>query len=85
MPSTHIPPPVPPNPQNVSEPSVFELQGKLAELQKKAKDAELSQDEIREAIGIIRTLRRTNTGPAAAKKKATAVKKGQIDLDTLLD
>lgn len=75
----HGPAPLPPLPQDASP---FELQTRLGELQSKSINTELSSDEIREAIGIIRVLRRTNTGPAGAKK---AKKAAPINLDTLLD
>lgn len=47
-----------------------------AELQRlQARSAELTNDELREAIQLVRILRRTNTGPAAARKKSTKVQK----------
>ena len=45
-------------------------QARLQELQKKG--ADMTQDEIRYCINIIRVLRRTNTGPAASRKKKAA-------------
>lgn len=46
-----------------------------------SKGAEITPDEIREAITCVRLLRRTNTGPAAKK---TGKKKGvEIDLNDL--
>lgn len=52
-------------------------QARLQELQKKG--AELSVDEIRYCIQLIRALRRTNTGPSAGKKKAATKKPLNVD------
>lgn len=54
-------------------------QAKLQELQKKG--AELTVDEVRYCISLIRILRRTNTGPAASRKGAAAKKKANVDPD----
>lgn len=54
-------------------------QAKLQELQKKG--AELTVDEVRYCISLIRILRRTNTGPAASRKGAAAKKKVNVDPD----
>lgn len=43
-------------------------QAHLQLLQVRSED--LSSDELREAIQLVRIIRRTNTGPAAARKKA---------------
>ena len=45
----------------------------LAEIQKQAASGPLPPDTLRQAIDVIRMLRRTNTGPARAKKKTGKV------------
>lgn len=57
----------------------------LNSLQKRATD--LSTDEVREAITLIRILRRTNTGPAAGKKASGSKKTTVVraDPDDLID
>lgn len=47
----------------------LKVQARLVELQKIPGDT-ITTEEIKECIGLIRLLRRTNTGPAAGKKPA---------------
>lgn len=54
--------------------SPLEMQQKLQEYQKRGLSGELTKEEIREAIGLIRSLRRTNTGPAASADEKKAKK-----------
>lgn len=50
-----------------------------------ARGDNLTNDEIREAIQLLRILRRTNTGPASSRKKAKAAPTVIADPDNLLD
>jgi len=60
-------------------------QAHLQRLQARSND--LSTDEIREAIQLVRILRRTNTGPAASRKRTAgkATSKVMTNPDDLLD
>ena len=48
-----------------------------------AKGADLTQEEIREAITCVRLLRRTNTGPAATKARGKKKTGELLDLNDL--
>ena len=64
----------------------IDTQGAQAYLQElQARGDSLSTEEIREAITLVRILRRTNTGPAASRKKSPKVKDTVIEPDDLLN
>lgn len=79
-----LPTPSPNEP--LTEEKKIELQNRLAELRKQQLTSELSLELIREGIQIVRTLRRTHTGPAGGPKKTRGKKTPMpIDLNSLLD
>ena len=65
---------------------VLELQSLFSRLQEKqlSSEVELSPLECRAAITITRILRRTNTGPAKAKKPRKTTEVTDADLDALM-